>query len=84
MPQFEGLYFKDADPLIVKDLKERGRMLAAGTIVHSYPFCWRSQAPLMYRAVDTWFIKVTDIKQDLLKNNETPVWVPSFVQEKRF
>jgi len=52
--------------------------------VHSYPFCWRSQTPLMYRAVDTWFIKVTDIKNDLLKNNEQPKWVPSFVQEKRF
>ena len=84
VPQFEGIYFKDADPLIMKDLKERGRMLAAGTVVHSYPFCWRSQSPLMYRAIDTWFIKVTDIKQDLLKNNETPVWVPAFVQEKRF
>ena len=52
--------------------------------MHSYPFCWRSQTPLMYRAIDTWFIKVTDVKQDLLKNNEQPLWVPSFVQEKRF
>lgn len=81
---YAGLHFKDADPLITKALKERGRLVAAGTIVHSYPYCWRSQTPLMYRAVDTWFIKVTDIKQDLLKNNEDPVWVPAFVQEKRF
>lgn len=81
---YAGLYFKDADPLIMKDLKERGRLVASGTIVHSYPFCWRSQTPLMYRAIDTWFIKVTDIKADLLKNNEDPVWVPAFVQEKRF
>jgi isoleucyl-tRNA synthetase len=81
---YKGMYFKDADPQITKDLKDRGRLVASGTITHSYPFCWRSQQPLMYRAVDTWFIKVTEIKEDLLKNNEDPRWVPSFVQEKRF
>ena len=81
---YAGKYFKDADPLIVRDLKERGRLVSSGTIVHSYPFCWRSQQPLMYRATDTWFIKVTEIKENLLKNNEDPKWVPSFVQEKRF
>mmetsp|Transcript_8452 Transcript_8452/g.14175 ORF Transcript_8452/g.14175 Transcript_8452/m.14175 type:complete len:487 (+) Transcript_8452:1128-2588(+) len=81
---FQNLPFKEADPLITKNLKDRGRLVSTGTIVHSYPFCWRSQTPLMYRAVDTWFIRVTDIKQDLLKNNEDPTWVPQFVQEKRF
>ena len=59
---FKGMYFKDADPVIIKTLKDNGRMVASGTVTHSYPFCWRSQSPLMYRAVDTWFIKVTDIK----------------------
>lgn len=82
--EYAGQYFKDADPLITKDLKEAGRLVASGTVVHSYPFCYRSQCPLMYRATDTWFIRVTDIKQELLKNNEDPLWVPSFVQEKRF
>ena len=81
---YAGLQFKEADPAIMKDLKDKGRLVSSGTIVHSYPFCWRSQTPLMYRAVDTWFIKVTDIKDQLLKNNEDPTWVPSFVQEKRF
>lgn len=81
---YAGQYFKDADPQIMKDLKERGRLVASGTIVHSYPFCWRSQSPLMYRAIDTWFIRVTDLKADLLKNNEAPRWVPDFVREKRF
>jgi len=81
---YAGQYFKDADPHIMKDLKDRGRLVASGTIVHSYPFCWRSQGPLMYRAVDTWFIRVTEVKDQLLKNNEDPNWVPSFVQEKRF
>ena len=59
---YAGDYFKDADPKIIKNLKERGRLVSSGTMVHSYPFCWRSETPLMYRAVDTWFIKVTDIK----------------------
>lgn len=81
---FKGMYFKDADPIITKELKDRGRLVSSGTIVHSYPFCWRSQSPLMYRAVDTWFIRVTDIKDQLLKKNEDPTWVPAFVQEKRF
>lgn len=81
---YAGQYFKDADPQIMKDLKERGRLVASGTIVHSYPFCWRSQSPLMYRAIDTWFIRVTDLKADLLKNNEAPRWVPDFVRERRF
>lgn len=52
--------------------------------MHSYPYCWRSQTPLIYRAIDTWFIKVTDIKDQLLKNNQNSRWVPAFVQEKRF
>jgi len=84
VPPYHGMGFKEADPQIIKDLKEKGRLVALGSIVHSYPFCWRSQTPLMYRAVSTWFIKVTDIKQELLKNNEEPTWVPAFVQEKRF
>lgn len=58
--------------------------MSSGTIKHSYPFCWRSQTPLIYRGFDCWFIKVTDIKQDLLRENKKPNWVPSFVQEKRF
>jgi isoleucyl-tRNA synthetase len=76
---YAGIHFKEADPLITKDLKDKGRIVAVGSVVHSYPFCWRSETPLMYRAVDTWFIRVTDLKEDLLKNNEDPCWVPSFV-----
>jgi len=78
------MYIKDADPLIKEDLKKRGRMVAQGTIIHSYPFCWRSNTPLIYRAFDCWFIKVTDIKEDLKKNNLKARWVPSTIQEKRF
>ena len=56
---YEGLYIKTADNKIKADLKERGRLLFQGTIVHSYPFCWRSDTPLIYRAVQSWFIEVT-------------------------
>lgn len=55
--------------MITADLKAAGRLLSSGTITHSYPFCWRSQTPLIYRAFDCWFIKVTDIKKDLLEEN---------------
>jgi isoleucyl-tRNA synthetase len=76
---FKGVYIKDADQIIKDYLKHAGRLVSAGTIIHSYPFCWRSQTPLIYRAFDTWFIKVTDIKEQLIKNNQTSKWVPSFV-----
>jgi isoleucyl-tRNA synthetase len=66
------------------DLKAAGRLLSIGTIKHSYPFCWRSQTPLIYRGFDCWFIKVTDIKKDLIEENKKTNWVPSFVQDKRF
>ncbi len=82
--EFKGLYIKDADDKIKELLKHSGRLVSAGTIVHSYPFCWRSNTPLIYRAFDCWFIKVTDIKDQLINNNKNSKWIPSFVQEKRF
>lgn len=81
---YHGQYIKDADKVITKDLKDAGRLVASGTITHSYPFCWRSQQPLIYRAFNCWFIKVTDIKEEIQEKNKDPKWVPSFVQEKRF
>jgi len=65
-------------------LKQRGRLVSKGTVNHSYPFCWRSQKPLIYRGFDCWFIKITDIKEDLIANNKTTRWVPASIQEKRF
>ena len=59
---FEGLYVKDADKVIMENLKERGRLVKKGTILHNYPFCWRSDTPLIYKAVSTWFIRVTSFK----------------------
>ncbi|KAF7458752.1 isoleucyl-tRNA synthetase family protein [Cryptosporidium felis] len=79
-----GVWFKDADKPIKQELKKKGRLLTDNTSVHSYPFCWRSDTPLQYRAVPSWFINVESLKEKLLKNNSKTKWVPSFVQEKRF
>lgn len=81
---FEGIYFKDADALICDNLKQRKRLLFKGICSHSYPLCWRSDKPLMYRTIQSWFIRVTDIKQELLDNNDKARWVPKNVQTGRF
>lgn len=83
-PDYKGIYLKDADKLISRDLKEKGRVFKISQYKHSYPYCWRSDQPLIYKAVNAWFIKVTDIKEDLIKNNKKAYWVPKSIQEKRF
>src|SRR5690606_38237223 len=82
--EFKGRYVKDCDTDIIKTLKEKGRLVSSGSIVHSYPFCWRSETPLIYRAIPSWFVNVESIRDKLLKNNLETYWVPSFVKEKRF
>lgn len=81
---FAGIYVKDADKLIQDDLKAKGRLIKVGKVKHNYPFCWRSDTPLVYKAVHSWFIKVTDLKEDLIKNNKKSYWVPTYAQEGRF
>jgi len=81
---FKGMYVKDADKEIVKNLKGRDRLVKQGTINHSYPFCWRSETPLIYKAVPSWFIRVEHASQQLLNSNSQTYWVPEFVKEKRF
>lgn len=81
---FAGMYVKDADKVIAKDIKSRGRLVRLGNEKHQYPFCWRSNTPLLYRAVPSWFIKVEHVADKLLSNNEKTRWVPDFVKEKRF
>ncbi len=58
--------------------------MSKNSIIHSYPFCWRSDTPLIYKAVSSWFVNVESIKEDLLRCNEETYWVPAFVKEKRF
>lgn len=81
---FSGRYVKDADKDIIEAVKAKGRLIKTGTITHSYPFCWRSKTPLIYRAVPSWFIRVEQLKDQLLENNKQTYWVPDFVKEKRF
>uniref|UniRef100_A0A672G8L9 Isoleucine--tRNA ligase, cytoplasmic n=1 Tax=Salarias fasciatus TaxID=181472 RepID=A0A672G8L9_SALFA len=81
---FAGQYVKDADKNIIKWLKENGRLINASTFKHNYPFCWRSDTPLIYKAVPSWFVRVEHMVQKLLDNNGKCYWVPEFVREKRF
>jgi isoleucyl-tRNA synthetase len=80
----KGLFFKEADPLIVADLTKRGRIFAAETFKHTYPFCWRCETPLIYFAMPSWFVKVTDLRDRLVKNNQQITWVPGHIKDGRF
>ncbi|XP_039263025.2 isoleucine--tRNA ligase, cytoplasmic-like [Styela clava] len=81
---FAGVYVKDADKLICRHLKGTNRLVHQSTTKHNYPFCWRSETPLLYKAVPSWFIRVENITKQLLENNAKTYWVPNFVKEKRF
>ncbi len=79
-----GLFFKEADRHIIADLTRHGRIFAAETIEHTYPFCWRCDTPLMYFATTTWFVAVSQIRAQMLKTAEDIVWVPGHTKEGRF
>ncbi|MDD5338336.1 MAG: isoleucine--tRNA ligase [Dehalococcoidales bacterium] len=81
---FAGKFVKAADPLIMDDLQERGLLLHSGTIKHTYPFCWRCDAPLLYYAKTTWYIKTTAIKDKMIAGNETINWYPEHIKKGRF
>ncbi|HEY3228483.1 MAG TPA: isoleucine--tRNA ligase, partial [Roseiflexaceae bacterium] len=81
---FTGKFFKEADPDITKNLKERGLLFRSGRVKHSYPFCWRCGTPLLYYAKRSWYIKTTAKKAQLIANNEQINWVPEHIKEGRF
>ncbi|KAK9324233.1 tRNA synthetases class I-domain-containing protein [Lipomyces orientalis] len=81
---FAGQYVKAADRKIIKHLKDKGLLVVDGQINHSYPFCWRSDTPLIYRAVPAWFVRIKEIVPDMLDNIAKTRWVPSVIKEKRF
>ncbi|GMF98837.1 hypothetical protein B5S30_g5532 [[Candida] boidinii] len=81
---FAGMYVKDADKEIIKHLTANGRLLLTSQIRHSYPFCWRSDTPLLYRTVPSWFVRVKEIVPQMLENVEKTRWVPNNIKEKRF
>ncbi|MDJ0837464.1 MAG: isoleucine--tRNA ligase [Acidobacteriota bacterium] len=81
---FAGQNVKDADKNIIRQLKETGKLLLHETLTHSYPFCWRSDTPLIYRAISTWFCRVESFKDRLVANNKQVRWVPEAVGTNRF
>lgn len=82
--EFAGMHVKAADRAIIKHLKGTGRLIVESTIKHSYPFCWRSDTPLIYRAVPAWFVRINTIIPKMLENIEGSHWVPNFVKDGRF
>ena len=84
VPDYKGIYVKDADKHIIKRLKEEGRMVKASQVKHNYPHCWRSDSPLLYMAVPSWFIRVEEHRDALCQSNSNTYWVPNHVKEKRF
>lgn len=81
---FEGMHVKEADKHIVKALKTKGRLIVESQLRHSYPMCPRSDTPLIYRAVPSWFVRIPEIVPKMLQNIESSHWVPSFVKDRRF
>ncbi len=81
---FSGLFVKKADPEVLKDLDKRGLLFEAPNFEHSYPHCWRCDTPLIYYARESWFIKMTAVKDDLIKNNNTINWIPESIGKGRF
>jgi isoleucyl-tRNA synthetase len=81
---FLGLHVKEADPKIIEQLKREKKLVHQGTISHSYPFCWRSDTPLIYRAVNTWFVRVEAFRDQLVANNRLTHWVPEHLRDGRF
>lgn len=81
---FAGRFVKECDVDIVKYLSEQGLLFAKERYEHSYPFCWRCKSPLLYYAMDSWFIRTTAVKEQLIENNRQIEWYPSHLQEGRF
>ena len=81
---YAGLFVKDADPKVLIDLDKEGKLFDAPKFEHDYPFCWRCDTPLIYYARESWFIKMTAVRDDLVRNNKTVNWIPESIGEGRF
>ena len=84
VPLVRGKLFKAADPILVADLAERGRLFRAESIRHTYPFCWRCDHALLYRAIDSWFVRTSRVTDALVRYNRTSRWVPEYLRDGRF
>ncbi len=81
---YAGVFVKKADPMVLKDLEEKGLLFDAPKFEHEYPHCWRCDTPLIYYARESWFIKMTEVKDDLIRNNNTVNWIPESIGKGRF
>ena len=84
VPEYEGMFVKDADKPIIQRLKEEGKLVKRENYLHSYPFCYRTGMPLIYRAMSCWFVDVPRIKSEMLKANDQITWVPEHIKYGRF
>lgn len=84
VPEYKGLFVKDADKDIIAKLKEKNRLFYRGTIRHRYPYCWRTDTPLIYRVTTSWFVAVEKIKDKIIHANEQIYWMPSHIKNGRF
>lgn len=82
--KYSGMYVKEANRAIIEDLRNKGLLLYEGVVDHKYPHCWRCKTPLLLRATDQWFIKVTEFKDKMLRENERVRWVPDWAGTRRF
>ena len=81
---YAGLFVKDADPVVLKDLDAEGKLFAAPKFEHEYPHCWRCDTPLIYYARESWYIRETAVRDDLIRNNNTVNWIPESIGKGRF
>ena len=81
---YAGIFCKKADPMILQDLEDRKQLFDAPKFEHDYPHCWRCDTPLIYYARESWFIKMTEVKDDLIRNNNTIHWIPESIGKGRF
>jgi isoleucyl-tRNA synthetase len=84
VPDYQGKFVKEADPLITRRLREEGKLIHQATLQHAYPFCYRCDSPLIYRAIDTWFCRIEPLKQTMIAANQLINWVPHHLRDGRF
>ncbi len=84
LPEYKGRFCKDCDKDLIKRLKHEGKLVHQTTVVHSYPFCDRTDTPLVYRAIEAWYVRLEDLHERLTRNNDSVHWMPDYVGDKRF
>ncbi len=84
VPDYQGIFVKDADKAIIARLKEEGKLVKRENYLHSYPFCWRTGSPLIYRAMECWYVNVPKFRDKMVANNQKITWIPEHLKNGRF